>query len=89
MITYKKLNYLLLTFILILSLSQFQTVQAHDYYKIPLRIQVVDPSGMNDTTIRENIDTMNDIFKGCRIKFNVIEIVHLDSGHDLIFDKIF
>lgn len=73
MITYKKFN-LLLTLILIFSLSQFQSVHAHDYYKIPLRIQVVDPSDMNDTTINNNVETMNDIFKSCRIKFNVIEI---------------
>ena len=59
---------------LISAVSVTQTVQAHDYYKIKLKVQVVNPAAMNDTAIKGNIDRVNEIFHPCRIKFNVIVI---------------
>ncbi|OLS23884.1 MAG: hypothetical protein HeimC2_24930 [Candidatus Heimdallarchaeota archaeon LC_2] len=77
----KKLGLLLLIFIFTTGFNGPKLVQAHDYYKIKLNIHVVDPASMNDTTIKNNVDKMNDIFKSCRIKFNVIKTDRTIEGN--------
>ncbi|MCE7737050.1 MAG: hypothetical protein GPJ54_19345, partial [Candidatus Heimdallarchaeota archaeon] len=76
-----KITFILIIFICASSFSVIEKVQAHDYYKISLEIQVVNPATMNDTAIKGNVDKMNDIFKSCRIKFNVIKIIRNVDGN--------